>query len=79
MVLAFRFFFVIGPLFAVWAVVLAVFAFTHPEFPRTIRAQRVVIAISAALFLTVILSAMIGAKFEKTEHEKGGAAQSKGE
>jgi hypothetical protein len=73
-VLAFRVFYVVGPLFAVWAVVLAVIGFTRPDFPRTIGLQRIVVAISAALFLAVILSSMIGAKFEHTEHEKGGAA-----
>src|SRR2546430_551490 len=35
-VLAFRFFFVIGPALAVWAVILAGIGFTRPEFPRGI-------------------------------------------
>jgi len=35
-VLAFRFFFVIGPALAVWAVILAGIGFTGPEFPRGI-------------------------------------------
>ena len=77
MVLAFRLFYVIGPALAVWAVVLAVIGFTRPEFPRKIKAERLVILISLALMLTVVLSAMIGAKFEHTEHAKGGAAHEK--
>ena len=74
MVLAFRFFFVIGPALAVWAVILAGIGFTRPEFPRNLGAQRVVIGISLTLMLTVVLSAMINAKFEHTEHAKTGAA-----
>ena len=74
MVLAFRFFFVIGPALAVWAVILAGIGFTRPEFPRNLGAQRVVIGISLTLMLTVVLSAMINAKFEHTEHAKAGRA-----
>jgi membrane protein DedA with SNARE-associated domain len=73
-VLAFRFFFVIGPALAVWAVVLAVIGFTRPEFPEKIAAQRVVIAISALLVAGVIASAVINAKFEKPETPKTGPA-----
>jgi len=76
-VLAFRFFYVVGPAFAVWAVVLAVIGFTRPEFPRKPGAERVVILLSLALMLTVVLSSMIGAKFEKSEHHKGGPAHEK--
>jgi hypothetical protein len=76
-VLAFRFFYVIGPVFAVWAVILAAIGFTRPEFPRKLGAQRVVILISLALMLTVVLSSMIGAKFEKTERHEAGAAKEK--
>ena len=72
MVLALRFFFVIGPAFAVWAVILAFIGFTRPNFPRNIGAQRLVVAISLSLMLTVVLSAMINAKFEHTEHAKAG-------
>ena len=74
MVLAFRFFFVIGPVFAFWAVVLAFIGFTRPQFPRNLGAQRLVIGISLSFMLTVVLSAMIGAKFEHTEHAKSGPA-----
>ena len=74
MVLALRFFFVIGPAFAVWAVILAFIGCTRPNFPRNIGAQRLVVAISLSLMLTVVLSAMIGAKFEHTEHAKAGPA-----
>jgi hypothetical protein len=71
-VLAFRLFYVVGPLLAAWAVILAVIGFTRPAFPRGIGPQRIVIAISLCLMLTVVLSAMIGAKFEHTEHAKAG-------
>jgi hypothetical protein len=74
-VLAFRLFYVVGPALAVWAVVLAVIGFRRPEFPRRIGAERIVIGISLALMLTVVLSAMIGAKFEHPEHAKAGAAK----
>ena len=74
MVLAFRFFFVIGPALAVWAVILAGIGFTRPEFPRGIGAQRLVIGISLTLMLTVVLSAMINAKFEHHEQGKAGSA-----
>ena len=40
MVFAFRFFFVIGPALAVWAVILAAIGLTRPEFPRGLGAQR---------------------------------------
>jgi hypothetical protein len=73
-VFAFRFFYVIGPALAVWAVILAGIGFTRPEFPAKVGAQRLVIGISVALMLTVVLSAMIGAKFEHTEHAKAGSA-----
>lgn len=77
MVLAFRFFFVIGPLFAAWAVILAVLGFRRPDFPGERGGQRIVIGISLALMLTVVLSAMIGAKFEHTEKGKAAAAHAK--
>jgi hypothetical protein len=70
---ALRLFFVAGPLFAVWAVVISVLGFRRPEFPRRTGAERIVIAIGAALMLTVVLSATIGAKFEHTEKPKTGA------
>ena len=57
MVLAFRFFFVIGPVFAFWAVVLAFIGFTRPQFPRNLGAQRLVIGISLSFMLTVVLAA----------------------
>jgi predicted Na+-dependent transporter len=77
-VLAFRAFYVIGPALAAWAVVLAAIGFTRPDFPGQLRAQRVVVAISALLMLAVILSATIGAKWEHPEHpEKAAPAQEK--
>jgi hypothetical protein len=76
-VLAVRLFYFIGPALAIWAVVLAVIGFTRPGFPRRIGGERLVIGISLALVLGVILSAMIDAKFEHTEHAGGGAAHQK--
>ena len=70
--LALRFFYVVGPIFVAWAVVLAVIGVRQPDFPRRAGLARMVIAISAALMLTVILSATIGAKFEHPEHVKTG-------
>jgi hypothetical protein len=76
-VLAFRFFYVIGPALAVWAVIISVIGFTRPEFPRNIGAQRLVIGLTLAIMLTVILSSAIGAKFEKTEHKGAAGAHEK--
>ena len=75
MVLAFRFFYVIGPVLAIWAVIIAVLGFTRPSFPARIGAERIVIGLTVALMLTVVLSATINAKFEHTEKGKGGAAE----
>jgi hypothetical protein len=74
LVLGFRFFFVVGPVLAAWAVVLGVLGIMRPGFPGRIGGQRIVIAITAALMLTTVLSAMIGAKFEHTEQVKSGPA-----
>jgi hypothetical protein len=72
-VFAVRAFYVIGPAFAAWAVLLAIFGFTRPDWPARGSAQRIVIAISLLLMLAVIGSATINAKFEKTERAKPGA------
>jgi hypothetical protein len=64
---AFRLFYVVGPVLAVWAVIISVIGFTRPDFPRKIGAERLVIVLTLAIMLTVVLSSMIGAKFEKTE------------
>ena len=80
--LAFRFFYVAGPAFVVWAVVVAVLGLVRPEFPRRIGAERIVIGLTLALMLTVILSATIGAEWEHPEqpetaakaHGEGGSA-----
>ena len=71
--LAFRFFSLIGPVFAAWAVVLSIVRFVRPEFPRRITAERVVIGVTLALMLTVILSATIGAEWEHPEQAETGA------
>jgi hypothetical protein len=70
--LAFRFFYVIGPVFAVWAVVISAVGLLRPDFPRRPGIERAVIAISAALLITVILSATIGAKWEHPEQVESG-------
>jgi quinol-cytochrome oxidoreductase complex cytochrome b subunit len=70
--LALRAFYVIGPIFAIWAVVLTVLGIVRPDFPRRIGGERIVIGISAALMLAVILSATIGAKWEHTEQPGSG-------
>jgi hypothetical protein len=70
---AFRFFYVVGPVFAAWAVLLTVLGLRWPDFPRRLGGQRIVVGISVALMLTVILSAAIGAKWEHPEQHKAGA------
>ena len=70
--LAFRFFYVIGPVFAVWAVVISVVGLTRPSFPGRRGVERIVIGVSLALMLTVILSATIGAKWEHPEKVETG-------
>ncbi|HEX8074613.1 MAG TPA: hypothetical protein VF545_06490 [Thermoleophilaceae bacterium] len=71
-VLAFRVFFVIGPMLAVWAVVVSVIGFTRPDWPDRQSGQRIAIAITALLVIGVIASSVIGAKFEKPEQVKTG-------
>jgi quinol-cytochrome oxidoreductase complex cytochrome b subunit len=69
---ALRFFYVVGPLFAVWAVVLSVVGFRRPDLPRRIGGERIAIGITLALMLMVVLSATIGAKWEHSEQAKAG-------
>jgi hypothetical protein len=71
--LALRLFYVVGPIFAGWAVVLSILGFMRPEFPRKLGAERIVIGLTLALMLTVVLSATIGAKWEHPEQVKTGA------
>jgi hypothetical protein len=71
--LAFRLFYVIGPMLVAWAVVLSILGFLRPEFPRRIGAERIVIGLTLALMLTVVLSATIGAKWEHPEQVETGA------
>ena len=71
-VFAIRAFYVIGPAFAAWAVLLSIFGFTRPDWPARGPVQRVVIVISLLLMIGVIASATINAKFEKTEPAKSG-------
>jgi hypothetical protein len=70
---AFRFFYIVGPLFAVWALAISAVGVMRPDFPRRLGIERAVIAVSAVLLLTVVLSATIGAKWEHTEAPKKGA------
>ena len=72
LVVAFRFFFVIGPVLTAWAVVLAVIGITRPGFPGRLGGQRIVIGVTLVLMLITVLSAMIGAKFEHPEQVKSG-------
>ena len=74
MVLAFRFFYLIGPMLAAWAVILSIVAFSRPRFPGGRGGERIVIGVTLALMLTVVLSAMIGAKWEHPEQVKEGPA-----
>ncbi|HKP89766.1 MAG TPA: hypothetical protein VJT75_07285, partial [Thermoleophilaceae bacterium] len=71
--LAFRFFYVIGPIFAAWAVLLTVLGVLRPDFPRRIGGERIVIGVTLLLMLTVILSATIGAEWEHPEQPETGA------
>jgi hypothetical protein len=70
--LAFRLFYLVGPLFAVWAVLISVIGFMRPEWPRRVGGERIVIGITAALLLTVVLSSTIGAEWEHPEQHKTG-------
>ena len=74
MVLAFRFFYVIGPVLVAWALIVSAIGFMRPDFPRRIGGERLVIGLTLALMLTVVLSSMIGAKFEHPEQAKEGPA-----
>jgi hypothetical protein len=69
-VLAFRAFYVFGPLLAAWAVIVAILGFTRPSWPVKQSAERLAIAIAALLVVGVIASATIGAKFEHPEQVK---------
>jgi hypothetical protein len=69
---ALRFFYVVGPLFAAWAVVISAIGIMRPDWPRRLGVERAIIGVSVALLLTVVLSATIGAKWEHTEAAKSG-------
>jgi hypothetical protein len=71
-VLAFRAFYVIGPMLALWAVLLAFIGLMRPNWPERFSGQRLAIGITALLVIAVIASATIGAKFEHTEQVKDG-------
>jgi hypothetical protein len=66
-VLAFRVFYVLGGMLAVWAVVLAALGLSNVRFPGTRGRERVVIGISIALVVGAIGSAVVTSN---TEHFK---------
>ena len=54
-------FYIAGGVLACWAVVLAAIGLSRPEFPRTIRAARGVMALSAVLAACTMATAVITA------------------
>jgi hypothetical protein len=78
LVLAVEAYFVIGPILAVWAVVLAVIGFRRPDFPAQRGAERIVIAITGVLFLAVVLSSVIGSEKEVSHNPGDGPGQHSG-
>lgn len=68
------FFYVLGGLTAVWAVVLAALGIRQHGFPATPQATRVVIAISLTMFAAAVGSAIISGAVEGEEEEEAEAA-----
>jgi hypothetical protein len=62
-------FHVVGAVFVLWALLLAVLGFRSPNFPSNIGGQRVVIAISLLLMLGSIGSAIYTAIHEEDDTE----------
>ena len=62
-------FYVMGALFAVWAVIVSFLGIRKHDFPGTKSAERLVIVISLVLFLAAVGSAVIGAALEEHEGE----------
>ncbi len=55
-------FYLLGALFAVWAVVLAGIGLTRPSFPYGVVGQRLVMLVSFALGTAAVLSAVLTSK-----------------
>ncbi|MFL5825114.1 MAG: hypothetical protein ACJ76V_01175, partial [Thermoleophilaceae bacterium] len=61
---------VFGPIFAAWALILTfAFGLRNPHFPSTLRAQRIVIGISAVLFVCAVGSAIATASHKIGERK----------
>ena len=69
-------FYVAGGLLAAWAVLLGAFGFTHPDFPGSAVASRVVMLASAVLVAATLVTAVTTAGEAGTT--EGAAAQSAG-
>lgn len=54
-------FYIAGSLLAVWAVVLAATGLNRPEFPADARAKRAVMALSAVLVASAMITAVVTA------------------
>jgi len=52
-------FYVAGAALAVWAVGLTAYGLTRPSFPADMRGQRLVISVSAVLFVIAIAMAIV--------------------
>ena len=55
-------FYLLGGIFAIWAVVLAGVGLTRPSFPFGVLGQRLVMLISFALATAAVLSAVLTSK-----------------
>lgn len=62
-------FYVLGGVFAVWAVLVSFLGIRKHDFPSTRSAERLVIVISIVLFLAAAGSAIIAAALEEHEGE----------
>jgi len=71
-------FHVIGGLFALWAVILAVVGVTRENFPRTGRQAVAVGAVSVLLAVSAIGSAIITGALEEEEDEEAGQSAAEG-
>jgi len=52
-------FYIAGAALAVWAVGLTAYGLTRPSFPADMRGQRLVISVSAVLFVIAIAMAIV--------------------
>ena len=70
-------FYVLGGLFAAWAVIVAFLGITRHDFPRTRGAERLVALVSVVLFFAAVASAAITAANEEHEAEHPTEGQSR--